>query len=349
MPAGRVTNDPSNYFAVGIQSAKDVEATTFYFTKHLDGTGYDVEPEIASERIGGGGKEVALRYKTGIKADGQLVQYGWPDGTGRTLAWTGLIDGAQTNQYAATTSGALTLHFLHSGGTQLSYLTIDQAWADNVERTSNGVITDLKLELQAGHPFKYTLQFISAGTPRVATQALVPVREGGGPYMVPGASAVIEVHGGAEGAPANATSSELTKASIEIKNTVDEAIRTLQLQRNDVTWENVDYTVTGTLKYTDAKVWRQVQFAGGSLGNFAFLATGAVTLFSRPLFPAQASNSLELVFPMLEFSDAKVNRLDPDGKTMYLDFTSMNVANATYSFYANVITGATASYNLSTT
>lgn len=346
--AGRTTNDPSNYLAVGIQAEKDVEASTFYFTKHLDGSGFDVEPEIASERIGGGGREVGLRYKTGIKADGQVVQYGWPDGTGRMLAWAGLLDEAPVIK---ATTAMVVEHFMRSGGTVLPYLTVEQNWADETERTSNAVVASLKLEGEAGHPIKFTEQFISAGTPRVATQLLVPARETGGPYMYPGASAVLEIFSPetAEGAPATATTSELTKWSLEIKNTLDDAVRTMQLQRADVPWENVDFDLDGTVRYTSKTIWQQIQFNGGRLGNRNFLATGAFTFFTKPLYGAQATYTLEIKMPFIEFSGAKVNRLDPDGKTMYLDFTAMNIANATYSLQARVFTTATGAYTSSTT
>lgn len=348
---GRTTNDPSNYFAVGVQSGKDVEASTFYFLKHMDGTGFDVEPDIASERLGGGGREVGLRYKTGIKADGQLVSYGWPDGTGRMLAWAGLVD-VPSVLIATTAGNNLVNHFLHSGGTVLPYLTTEQAWADETERTSNCVVTDLKIEGQAGKPIKFTEQFISAGTPRIPSTTLSPTREAGGPYMESGASAIVEVFDGTPGeggGPVNATSAELTKWSVGIKNTVDDAIRTLGLQRADVTYENVDYDLDGTLRYTDKAIWQQIQFNGGQLANHNFLATGNFVFFTRPLFESQASQPMEIQMPGAEFSAAKVNRLDPDGKTMYLDFTAMNIAGPTWSLFANVVTRATGSYNASTT
>ena len=58
---GRVSNDPSNYISIGVQSAKDTVATTFYYFKHLSGSGFDVTQEIQSEREGGSGREIGLR------------------------------------------------------------------------------------------------------------------------------------------------------------------------------------------------------------------------------------------------------------------------------------------------
>jgi hypothetical protein len=353
MPAGRITADPGNYFAVAVQSAKDVEGSTFYFTKHLDGTGFDTEQEVASERIGGGGREVGLRYRTGVKADGQLVQYGWPDGTGRMLAWAGLLDEPTVVVATSSAENELVRHFMRSGGTQLPYLTVEQNWADETERTSNAVVSSLKIEGEATRPLKFTTQFISAGTPRTPTQTLVALRETGGPYMESGASAAIEVNdttpGESAGGPAVATSNEVTKWSLEIKNALDDAIHTLSLQRNDVTWLTVDYDLDGTVKYTDKNLWNQIVYNGGFVGNKNFLATGAFVFFTRPLYEAQASFPLEIRLPFLEISAAKVNRLDPDGKTMYLDFTAMNVANATFSLFANVTTKATGAYTSPTT
>src|SRR5581483_9843110 len=119
LPAGRVTNDPSNYFAIGLQSAKDVTATTWYFTKHLDGSGFDVAVDTSSERIGGSGREGGLRYRKKVTADGQYVSYADPDFVGR-VAYAAL--GTET----IASSGGLYQHTLVSGGSLLPYQSVQQ-------------------------------------------------------------------------------------------------------------------------------------------------------------------------------------------------------------------------------
>src|SRR5947209_12853145 len=70
---GWSSNRPTDYFALGVQTAVGTEAATFRFPKHLTGSGFDLTPDIADEREGGGGQEVALSYKKMIKADGNLT------------------------------------------------------------------------------------------------------------------------------------------------------------------------------------------------------------------------------------------------------------------------------------
>lgn len=343
---GRPTNEPLNYFAFAVQPAVNVEGTSFYFTKHLSGSGFDTTSEFKAERIGGAGREVGLIYKTMIKADGSLVTYGWPDGTGRLLA--AALGTDETTVLVATSSAAneLVKHHITSGGATLPYLTMDQTWADETERTTNCVITELKIEGTEGAPIKFTAPFISGGSPRVQAAELTPTRESGTPFMYPGASATVQVFSGAPGAQGKATSSELEKFALTIKNTVDEGIQTLALNRTDVVWETVDFNLDGTLKYTDKNIWNQVNYYGGSQVSIS-LATGTFDFFAAQ--SSSASQSLRLSVPIAVFGSVKVNRLDPDGKTMLLDFTALTQGGPTVAVYADVVTRATGLYTSATT
>lgn len=340
---GRSTSELSNYFAWGVQSAKDVEATTFYFSKHLNGTGYDAENETSNERVGGSGKEIGLVYKTAVKADGGVVTYAWPDGFARLL--TAALGADAASGVPGSGASSLTRHTITpnaTGGT-LPYLTIDQNWADETERVTNCLISDLKIEGEAGHPVKLTAQFISGGTPYVRGSAIAPVvRESGPPLMVPGGSANWTVSGG-EGTPEE--SNQITKWSVEVKNTLDDAIRTLSLFREDVVWNMVDFNFDATVKYVNRTSWNQVHYGGGTQVPVT-VPTGAFNFFTTV---PPGSLSARIAMPFLEVGNVKVNRLDPDGKTMYLDFTAFGIANATYSLFGQIVTNATQSYTLSTT
>jgi hypothetical protein len=339
---GRVTNDPSNYFAMGVQGAKDQVASTLYYFKHLTGSGFDVTQEVQSEREGGAGREVGLRYKSMIKPDGQVVAYARPDVAGRLLTWA---LGADTASLIATAGGILVNHQIQSGvNASLPYLTAQQAWADMCEQTTNNVVSDLSIEFEAGRPLKLTAQIVSGGTVSAELAPGSPARETTQPFMQPGASFALSVTGGLD---AGATSVELTKGKIDIKNTLDDAIQTLGLNREDVTWLNADYSMDFTLKYTDKNLWSQVYYGGGVGTTIQVgLATASANVFS-PLYGA--SNSLQIGLPLMNVSALKVNRLDPDGKTMYLDGTAETIKGATNSLFANVITGATGVYTATTT
>lgn len=51
---GWSSNRPTDYFALGVQTAVGTEAATFRYPKHLTGSGFDLTPDIADEREGGG-------------------------------------------------------------------------------------------------------------------------------------------------------------------------------------------------------------------------------------------------------------------------------------------------------
>jgi hypothetical protein len=52
-----------------------------------------------------------------------------------------------------------------------------------------------------------------------------------------------------------------------------------------------------------------------------------------------------IVVPLLEWVDAKVNKLDPDGKTMYLDIVGMNIqGSGTHAIYAQNDNNDTSAY-----
>lgn len=316
MPAGRVTNDTTNYFAFGLQSAVNVDATKFYFMKQLDGTGFDVKKDVSSERVGGVGREIGLRYPTKLTADGQYIQYCQSDFIGR-VAYAAL--GGNDVVTAGPSSAALQLytHTFGSGGSLLPYQTVEQNWADETERTGNCLISDLKIEGEAGKPVKATVQFISGGTPHATYAPLTPVRESNEVLMVPGGSVAITAVG-ALTAGAGGTSLELTKWSVEVKNTLDDNIQTTQLQREDVTWLNADYDFDGTAKYINNSLWNAVMYQGGSVVSPNLITTGAFNFYTQ----GPSGTSMSLFSPFLEFTALKVNRLDPDGKTMYLDYTA---------------------------
>jgi hypothetical protein len=341
--AGRVTNDPTNYFALGVQGAKDVTASTFYFFKHLSGSGFDVSTDVQSEREGGAGREVSLRYKSMVKPDGQVVAYARPDVAGRLLTYALGADTASI--IASTAQGQLTNHLIQSGvNATLPYLTAQQQWADMVEQTTNNLIADLKVEGQAGRPIKLTAQFVSGGTITAEVTPGSPSREAAQPFMQPGASFSLSVSGGLD---AGATSIEMTKFTLDIKNTLDDAIQTLGLNREDVLWLLADYSLDGTLKYTDKNIWSQVNYGGGVGTTIQVgIPTCSFNLYSQT---TGASTALQLAGPLMNISALKVNRLDPDGKTMYLDFTAETIKGATNSLFANVVSFATSAYTATAT
>lgn len=345
LPSGKVTNEPANYFAIGTQSGKDTDATKFYFLKHLDGTGFDTTTTVSSERIGGGGREIGLRYRTKVTADGQYIAYAQPDFAGRVLACALGRDTVVAGPSQGTGNPYYSTHTIVSGSaTTLPYQTIEQAWADEIERTSNCLISSCKLEGEAGKPVKITAQFVTGGTPHQQGPAQAAVREASFPIMVPGASVAITASQ-PSGLLNAASSLQVTKWSVEIKNQLDDNIQTVALNREDVTWLNADYDVEGTFKYVNSAFWNQVIYGGGSQVPTGVLSAGTFTFFSE----TPSAQSLEIFAPFIEFTGLKVNRLNPDGQTMYIDFVGSTRNIGSNSLQCTVISGASTAYTLSTT
>lgn len=341
---GRSTSDITNYIGMAVQSAKDVLGSTFYYTKHLNGSGFDVENDTAAERVGGSGKQIGLVYKQAVKADGGISTYAWVDALARMLTQSlgeDVASGATYAKVGAATQAFVTHTITTTSGATLPYFTVKQQWADEVELVTNCLWSSVKLEGEAGKPLKIAGQFLSGGTPMVATGApttsTVP-REAGLPLMIPGASALFTAFGG-EGETFE--SAEITKWSVEVKNTLDDAIRTLSLFREDVVWNMLDLNFDATIKYVNKELWNQIHYGGGSQVPVV-VPTGSFEFFAAQ--QPNPSMSADIKLPYIALGNGKVNKLDPDGKTMYVDVTGYTFLTATNPITAKMITGATFAY-----
>jgi hypothetical protein len=319
---GRATNDPANYIALGKQTAKDVEATTFYYLKHLDGSGFEVDFDVGAERTGGDGQEIGFTYRSLVKADGNLVSYAWPEWVGRALA---AVLGQDT---PSLVSNPLTDHTLVPVAS-LPYFTVEQKWADINERNTNCKVTSVDIEFEAGKPFKVTAAIVGGGTVWIPTAVLTPAREAGDPIMYPLSSIALT---------GMATGLKVTKGKISIKRGVDDGIQTVGLSREDVVELNQDFSLDLTCKYEDSLNYKNALFNGGTT-VISDLATMGISIFQ-----ALGSQSMRIDMPLLEISGFKVNKLDPMGRTMYADVAAQTVKNATFPLWARVRNIATAGF-----
>jgi hypothetical protein len=330
---GRATNDADNYFAIGKQSAKDTEATTFYFLKHLDGTGFEIDQTTQSEREGGDGQEIGLRYKSAITADGALVANARPELAARLFAWT---LGADTVAAGVQTATPLQVHTAAPTalGSAAAYLTVEQRWADEVERVSNVQITSLVMEGEAGRPLKLSAQFLGGGTPyvRPLASALTPTRESGQPLFFPGASVTID----------GSANTKITKYKATISRGVDGDIRTTQLFREDVVALNFGTDLEYTLKYEDRTLHNKIKMGGGTMVPLN-LATGSFQIYSEQ-GAGTTQRFVEANFPVYDYTGARVNKLDPDGKTVYIDVVAAGRKTATHQFFTRVQTASAGAY-----
>ena len=52
----------------------------------------------------------------------------------------------------------------------------------------------------------------------------------------------------------------------------------------------------------------------------------------------------ELNFPVFDYTGARVNKLDPDGKTVYIDVVAMGRKTATHQVFTRVQTASSAAF-----
>ncbi len=325
---GKATNDPNAYLAFAKQSAKGTEGATFHFVKQLDGSAFEVDRDIQREREGGDGQEVGFTYVSMVKADGDLNANARPRVTGRVFA---AVIGADTSGSGVASLARHTTALSAS----LPYFTFDERYADQIERMVDGVFTGFELEGEAGKPWKISANYISGGSvyQRDIASTLTPTRESGKPFMYPFGSYVFD--GGAS------YSADFTKIKVSVKRGVDDGIQTTGLGRDDVIPLNLDVDAEGTLKYTSRDFYRKIIYNGGSV-VISDLATGSIDLAQNQLTQIAsgivATGLMRVVMPNIEWTDAKVNKLDPDGKTVYLDVVGATVKGATHPIWTQVDT-----------
>lgn len=313
----RPTNEPENYVAIGRQAEHDQAATTFTFPRYLDGSGFEVESDTQRERRGGDGQEVGLSYRGKVTGDPAIVANADPIITGLLLTAVqgqdDMVDpGVNTEADHVIVPAAL-----------LPYYTIEQRFGDIVERVLNCQCNQLQIEFEAGRPYKLTANFLSGGDVLEVpiANALTPTRETGDPHFYPGS--VVTIDGSAD--------QPVTKGSISIQRGLDDGIQTTKLTRDDLVALAYDLDVNVTRKYTDRGLYAKARSYDGAGKVPIKLSTGAL-LVER----ASGVNSMELDLPNLDFVGAAVNKLNPDGQTMYLDLAAMNRAGPTPSLTATI-------------
>lgn len=337
---GRSTNEPTNYFAFGFQANQTTEAASFNFLRHLDGTGADIDEQINSEREGGDGQEVGLRYKTAITFDGSMVANDRPEMGARL--WAAALGSDTTAALPGPASGASGVAHAHLARptSSLPYLTIDQYWADVVERGVGAQVTQLTCEFEQGRPFKLSTDFLTGGSSyrRAVASVLTPTRETGQPFMYPGASVVIS------GAAASGVTTKLTKGKITVTRSLDGDIRTTGLNREDVVALTMDTQVELTAKYESASTWYDpIHYSLGGTQIPFDLATGAVQINQRFGSGTQV-REFQAGINQLHWTQARVNKLDPDGKVMYIDLVGMGYKGATDQVFAQHVVASTAAF-----
>ena len=338
--AGRSTNEPQNYIAFGVQADQTTEATTFNFLRHLDGSGAEIDEQVESVREGGDGQEVGLRYKTAITFDGSMVCNARPEISARMAALAFGADTAGALPGSASVASGIANQHIAVPTATLKYATVDQYWGDVVERGIGAQFTSFTAEFEQGRPIKETYEFMTGGSSyrRAVASALTPVRETGQPFMYPGASVVLN------GDAASGVNTKMTKGKFTLNRNLDGDIRTTGLNREDVVGQTMDTQFECTVKYESASTWYDpIHYDVGGTQIPFDLATGSVKMTS--VFGAGTQyREKEIGINMLDWTQARVNKLDPEGKTMYIDLVGQGRKSATYQMYVKTIVASAAAF-----
>jgi hypothetical protein len=333
--AGRPTNEPDNYFAIGLQSAKGTEASTFTFLRHLDGTALELNEDTESVREGGDGQEVGLRYKTAISLDGNAVINSRPEAAARLNAWVFGADITSAGDGIGSTASGVAHQHLAVPTSSQPYVTAEQYWADKVERGVDMKMQSVTLEWEQGRPLKLTYELMGGGSMYAGTGPQTPTRETGQPFFYPGASVTLD----------GAANSKVTKGKITFKRTLDGDIRTNALSREDVVGLNIDTDLELTLKHESAtSIYDKAHYgAAGGTQVPIDLATGAIKIYTQ--FGSGTNvRYQEWGVNQFHYTGARVNKLDPDGKTMYIDVAGMGYKAATYQAYCRTFCASAAAF-----
>lgn len=310
------SSDPRNYLAVGQQPARGTEATTFTFVKYNAESGFEVEQEFEVEPEAGDGQNDGLAYKTFVKADPQAVGNLRPDIFTKLSAW---VLGSQIAP-PSVGAAAVATHVFTPNAT-VPYLTIEQAYlgGNTIDRVVDVLAKSLTISGEAGKPWKYSAEFIGGGTVygrNGAASALTATYEDNGPYKFAGGAYLVD----------GATTLDIEKFEYKFERVLDEDLFTTSPFRRAVVALKQKVSLDSTFIVEDDDLYQKVKYgAAGGTTIPVNLSTGAFAAQSI----GQSSQMARIDIPLLYHVDAKLNRLDPDAKTVKIDLVSMGVKGAT--------------------
>lgn len=310
------TSDPRNYMAIGQQSAKGTEATTFTFIKYNAESGFEVEQEFEVEAEGGDGQNEGLAYKTFVKADPALAANVRPELFTKLSAW---IMGSQIAP-PSVAAATLATHVFTPNAT-IPWLTVEQAFmgGNSIDRVTDSLMKKLTIEGEAGKPWRMSAEFVGGGTVygrNGAASALTATYEANGPYMYAGGAYLID----------GATRLDIEKFTFSFEREIDDSLFTVSPFRYSAVPLKQSVSLDATFVAEDDDLYQKVKYgaAGGTVIPVN-LSTGS--------FQAQSiggsSQMAQINVPLLYHVDAKLNRLDPDARTVHVDLISMGVKSAT--------------------
>lgn len=316
----------NSYFAVGKQPAKGTPATTWKYGRYLSGADIEQEQKAVYEREGGDGLFVARGYKEAHEATAKLPVYARPDIAAALLAWH---MGADTVSGTGPYSHAITY------GSAAAWVSAERSKAGQlIERIVDSKIIGLGISCEAGKRVKIDADFLGC-VPSRQTSPLTPTPESEDAFrMISGAFTV----------DSGANNADITGYDIKSKYDID-PVQTTALTLGDIVEVAVNIDVDIKLKWANQDLYNKVYY-GGAAGTAIVEALYGGNFIADHTYGAGASQrELKLDLPNLIIAAAKVDSLDPDGKTMNLSVAAIaSKVGSTSPMTATVKNSITAAY-----
>lgn len=307
--------DPNAFLGLGIQTALGTPQVTpakLRFAKYLSGNDIQVVPDVVDLREGGDGLDYGFSYKSGLKAQGQIVFNARPEIMGMALA--GVVGGA-TWDGASSPAG----HTFHTGHASFAWYTIVAQHPGSAipHLISDVKFTGMTIEGRPGEPWLVTMPFIAI-TPGVSMAAITPTVFQEEPFLFHvGPSYVID----------GSADSDITGFRVSIELGAEE-LRSQDIKLDEVVIQNRTVDVEVTRRFESATLWKKIMMGAGVQPTTS-VPTGALSV-GAGYGAAAAARALRFDFPLLSYRSDVLSELDPDGRTVTETISARALRGATH-------------------
>lgn len=331
-----ISGNASTFVAIGKQTAKGTPAVAaaFVFAKFLSGTDFQpVWDFLGPVKEGGDGLDQRWDMRTAQRARGTVVCHARPDITGMLFSsfFSGGAAGNPASAWAVSSAPASHIFQFPAGQRQTYYtVVISHPGSDLTHVLYDARPVGLTLEAVNQSPVRITSEWVGIKYGASWGTALTPVYEGGDPFVYFGASVNYPYSG--------SVGSWVSQYTVTARVNLDEDFYTNDLLLADLV--DLDRTVEISLReiWQNATNYLNVEYAGLTAPTYN-LATGFFSAFHR-----YSSYVMQLSCPLIRWSDSNLTAVDPDNKTVYIDYAGIALAGATCSIFANVMNAHASNY-----
>lgn len=318
VPTVYTSNRVDSYIAVGSQTQATVPATTYQFTRWLDGAGITHDRVVTVEREGGDGQDLNISYVEHHFANANVVEYARPDTLLRKLAY---VFGQSS---VVATSPVYQHEIIPLPDPRL--ITVEQFAPGQAigERIYDSVMQELTLEHNLGKPLKITSLVIGGNSPQsiAVGSARTVALDAEPPFLFWQGSITVTVAGVA------AADDSITDWTFKFARTLDDNVQGVGLGRQAIAPLHRDITMNIRRRFVDPTAHNAIMYAGGSVGA-PTQATGAFkAAYAYSVAGGGSYRYFELEIPLAAITGITRNIFEKDGQTVYesIDMTAMKGA-----------------------